>query len=453
MTDVSGASSRGGPLAVLAGGLAVLAAAVVSLLVTGTDPASADTILRGSRDVLLVAPTGRTSTPVDGTRIPRGAVVRTGAQGAAELVTAGRQVLLAGRTSVAVLDGVRQRLDRGQLLIDVRRGPRLDLASQAGTVQTRPGAVVRVERGALLRMAVFTGRASLQAAGRSLVLQVPVLHQVQATYAGLPGRPTALALTDDSWEQRVALPLVTADLQLRALAQGLDGPLGRTVLTAAPAALRATTVAAVDPAGVGEQALRVALSQAGHRSGTVVEHLRTVQRDRTDGGSWGVVAALADAPVAEVSALLDGSLPLTAPVAGPGTGDALALLAGSAGSAGGTRPGSGAGPGAPVPAASAASAAARPGPAPGPQPGPSGSPLPVPIPVPLPVPVPPVPVPPIPLPPLPLPTGPLVQQVVDSVVGLLPAHLTPPAAPATPMPGLLAPARPLLPTGPGLSLP
>lgn len=451
MTDVSGARSRGGPLTVLAGGLAVLLAAVVSLLVNGADPASADTVLRGARDVLLVAPDGRTSTPVDGAQIPRGAVIRTGAQGAAELVTAGRQVRLGARTSVAVLDGVRQRLDRGQLLIDSRRGPRLAVASQAGTVQARPGAVVRVERGALLRMGVFAGQASLQAAGRSLVLAVPVLHQVQATYAGLPGRTTALALTDDSWEQQVALPLVTADLELRALAQGLDGPLGRTVLTAAPAALRTTTAAAIAPATVGEQALRVALSQAAHGSGTVVEHLRSVQRDRTDGGSWGVVAALADAPVAEISALLDGSLPLTAPVAalGPGGGDPLALLGGSTGS---TQPGGGAGAGT---AAPAASATASPRGTAGPQPGPSGSPLPVPVPLPIPVPVP-VPVPslPVPLPTGSLPAAPaLVQQVIDTVVGLLPAPAAPRTVPATTAPGLLGPSQPLLPTGLGVSLP
>lgn len=318
VTDVPGL--LGNWRAVLTGCLAVLTVAVVTVVVRTGDPSTADTFLVHAVNAAVVLPDGRTVDAAPGLAVPAGAQVRTGSCGtaaqprtcgAAQLRTDDRDVYLGAASTLLVTDGVRQSLDKGLAMVDSRRGPRLALTTRAGTVAVDGDSLVRVELGTLLmRVGAFQGRAHLSAVGRQARTDVPTLHQVRAPYVGLPGPATALSLTGDAWEEKLAADLVAADRDLVRLAAGLAGGQGRTVLTLAPAALR-TVVAAtgpVFPAAVGENALAVAVAQAGSSDGSAVDRLDRVRDARAEGGSWGVVAALVEARVSSVSGVLDGWL-------------------------------------------------------------------------------------------------------------------------------------------------
>src|SRR5919112_1608309 len=112
---------------VLAGGVAVLVSSVVTLVVRTGDPATADSYLSQVRAAAVVLADGSLVEGHDGMRVPDGATVRTGAGGAAVIGTAGRTVFLGSLTTVRVTDGVSQELQRGQVMIDARNGPRLGL--------------------------------------------------------------------------------------------------------------------------------------------------------------------------------------------------------------------------------------------------------------------------------------------------------------------------------------
>ena len=299
---------------VLAACVAVLSAAVATLVVRTGDPATADSYLGDVHDAAVVLSNGTLVIARDGLRVPEGAVVRTGANGGAKLTTAGRDVYLGALSTVRVTDGVHQSLERGQVIVDGRGGARLDLSTRAGAATIPGGSMVRIETGPVLRLGVFTGKASLTAAGRQATTEVPELYQVQAPYTGLPGRATPLALTDDAWEQDLAAELVNADRDLNALAHGLAGTDGVTVLNAAQRELRDATAAAgvssttSSSAQVGEAALGVAVAQVSKRSDDPADTLDFIRTARDEGGSWGVVAALVDSRVSAVSALLDTAL-------------------------------------------------------------------------------------------------------------------------------------------------
>ena len=319
VTDNSGAT-RGWRLrttpswkVVLAGGLSVLTAATVTVVAHTADPASADTYLASVRNAVIRLADGTEHTAEVGDQLPKGAQLRTGEHGGAELFTAGRSVYVGAVSTIDVVDGVRQKLERGQVMVDSRKGARLELGTLAGEVASRAGALTRIETAAVLRLGVFEGSATITATGRRASTTVNALHQVQVPYGYLPGQVTALALTGDSWESRLASALVTADQDLQHLAASLGGTDGVRLLTVAPAALRTSPIPPAG-AGRGEEALSVALAQAAGRdvAGTYSE----VRTARTEGGSWGVVAALVGAQVSRVSALLDLAL---SPEAGPGT--------------------------------------------------------------------------------------------------------------------------------------
>jgi len=414
----------------------VLTAGVVTV-VRGTDPAAAATVLHGVRAAQVVV-AGRAVPARDGMVVPRGASVQTGPAGAARLVTQGRSVYVGAGTSLSVLDGVRQRLDRGQLMIDSRRGPRLLVGTDAGDVRTPAGALTRVERAAVLRVGVFDDAAEVTPVGRSRAgVRVAVHYQVQVPYGGLPQPTTALALRDDAWEQQLAADLVEADRYLNALGDTLDGSDGVAVLTALPAVYRTGP----PPTGPvrGEQALAVALAQTARRGGRSVQaRLAAVSAARGSNGSWGVVAAIVDAPATGVGALLDRlRRPASAapPAAPDGTAAAAQALGNVLGKPGARAPGASA-PGAPAPAppalppggaaaatgagttagsASTRTGAATSGGSPRPAPAPSGSAHGAPA----------------PSSPAPAPPPGVVQTVVDTVLGLVPSPLAQPGTTRT----------------------
>ena len=362
------------PPAVLAAGLSTLLAAV-TVLVVQADPARAQTVVVSARDAVLVPPGGVARPARAGTAVPRGATVQTAAGGAADLRTAGRDVLVGGGTAVAVLDGVRQRLDAGQVFVDVRRGPALVLAAVSATVRLAAGSLARVEQGTLLRVGLFRGRAAVTPLGRRLTTALTALHQVQVADGVLPGPATALALRDDGWEQQLARSLVAADLQLTDLAAGLAGSSGSRVLAAAPAAFRWDGPASDRMLGAGEGALQVVLAEAAHSAGSPSDHRDLVRRSRAEGGSWAVVAALVAAPLGAVSGLLDGALaPGTVLVRGPSSPPGPAGAGPAVRAGGSASTGRAAGPGGRVPVGPAArSTPVGPGPTPSPAPRPTSS--------------------------------------------------------------------------------
>jgi len=301
---------------VLAGGLAVLSAATITAFVGVGDPAAAGTYVTSVTRAVVVQPDGTQQAARIGDLVPRGGRLRTGQGGGARLTTAGRDLYVGAVSTVLVQDGLREALERGQVMVDSRSGPRLALATGAGTVSVRGGALARVERGVVLRVGVFDGAVSLQVQGRQATTTVPALYQVLTQYGALPGRPTALALQSDAWEQRLAADLTGADEQLNRLQVGLRGAEGALVLTAAPASLRRGSV---DP-DRGEQALSVALAQEARAAGGAEDNLVVVRTARREGGSWGVVAAIVRASVTDVSGRLDATLNNEPPgtlIAGP----------------------------------------------------------------------------------------------------------------------------------------
>ncbi|MEO6205003.1 MAG: hypothetical protein ABIO67_06440, partial [Mycobacteriales bacterium] len=288
---------------VLAGGAGLLALALlasVALSACGTDVAKAATFLSDPRATTLTLSDGSVSTPTGRTRVPSGATVTTAPGGSVSLTSVGRVVLLGSDSAVTVLDGSREELRRGLVMIDARRTGSLTLSAGAADVSTPRGSLVRVERGVLLRVASFRGEAAVRSTGRKAAATVSALHQVQVPYGGLPGRVTALALTRDIWERRFAQGLVSSDVDLNALADSLERDVRSRVAVALPASY---AVASATQAPAGESALAYLVAQAAPKGGRTT--YVTVRRLRDEGGSWGVVAALVGASVPAVSKALD----------------------------------------------------------------------------------------------------------------------------------------------------
>ncbi len=290
---------------VLAAGLAVLTAASITAVVGVSDPASADTFVTSVTDSVVALPNGSEREARIGDRLPSGARLRSGAAGGARLTTAGRDVYVGALSTILIRDGVRESLERGQVMVDTRSGPELALGTEGGTVDLAEGTLARVERGIVLRVGVFDGSAAVGVTGRQATTTVPALYQVSTQYGVLPGRPTALALTNDAWEQRLAANLTGADEQLTRLQSGLEGSEGSLVLVAAPAALRL----ACTGTDRGEQALSVALAMVAKAGSSPQDRATTVCSSRREGGSWGVVAAIVRASADDVSGRLQQDLP------------------------------------------------------------------------------------------------------------------------------------------------
>ncbi len=295
-------ADRGPALVVLAALLVASLVAGVLLVLRGADPARAATFLAAPRAVTLTLVDGSSTTPTTRTRVPAGATVATAPGGSVSLESANRVVLLGSDTAVTVLDGVRERLVRGLVMVDARRTGDLALDAGAATVRTPRGSLVRVERAVLLRVASFRGTPTVQAMGRKAQADVTALHQVQVPYGGLPGRVTALALTRDGWERRFALALVTVDIDLNQLAAALDGDASARAAVAVPASYLAA-LPVPDGASAGEQVLTYVVAQASSAPG--LGGYARVRALRDQGGSWGVVAALVGADADAVSAALD----------------------------------------------------------------------------------------------------------------------------------------------------
>ncbi len=315
------------------------AALGVSVLIAGTlltavavaarqaDTASADTVLRTAAGAVLVLPDGTRRPAVEGEQVPDGATVELPGPGQAVLRTREREVYLAQASSVRVVDGSHQELRSGTAFVDAAGAPGLDLRTDSAVVDVRGGALVRVESGAVPRVAVLrTDRrdavgADVRAAGRRAARPVPALYQVQVPRGGLPGRRAPLRLTpDDRYEEELVSDLVAADRYLNATGD---------VLQSSPAqvAVVRTALAQTSPGVPADREGGIAfLVAAATDEGT--SRLAEVRELRAQGGSWGVVAAIVGSGVDEVGARLDALIAPTVealPVA-PGSVDITQAL-------------------------------------------------------------------------------------------------------------------------------
>ncbi|HZG94890.1 MAG TPA: hypothetical protein VEZ46_09265 [Mycobacteriales bacterium] len=258
------------------------------------------------REVTVVEADGARHAGVDGERLRPGATVLTAPAGAVALAVRGRRVVLAGDSTVAVVDGGAVDVRRGRVLVDRRRGPDLRVSAGGVTVEQFRSAAVRVERGLDLRVSALTGTAVVRSES-ARTAPLPALHQVTVVGAALPSAAAPLALLRDDWERATIERVVATDELLERLARDVDTGVG-TAARATTVVAALAPVAGTLPAGApaSEALLPAAIGRAG-RGGTPAERHAAAAALRGRGGSWGVVAALLDArglDVARTAAVL-----------------------------------------------------------------------------------------------------------------------------------------------------
>ena len=306
-----GQAGRSGSVGVVA--LGALSAAVllsaVGVAAFRDVTAGVDTVLQRGTDAVLVMSDGRRRPAVQGEAVPGGATVEAGRSGAV-LATADREVHLYPAASVTVLDGLRQVLTAGSVIVDASDAPGLDLDTAAAAVSTRDGALVRVDGGPLTRIGVLStpggsgAGADVRATGRRAATEVSEYYQVQVATGALPGATTPLLLTGDDYELALARDLVLADRTLNQIRRTLVGTAveGRAVLTALRSAV---PDGAGSPSSVPDTERALAFLVASSTSGgSQSDRFARVSELRSAGGSWGVVAAIVGATVDAVGAQL-----------------------------------------------------------------------------------------------------------------------------------------------------
>ena len=265
-------------------------ALVTATVVTGcgTPLSAATTTLAGVIDVTVVHPDGAVVAGVNGLRLHRGDVVRTGRSGRAELRTRGRVVYEGSDAAVRMIDGASAELRHGAVVVDAQHGPGLALSVAGLRVGTSSGTALRAERSVTVRIAALAGDASVDSStGRHL--DVGSLSQVIVGGDALPDSTadSPLRLTDDDGEAHTVPSLVRDDLALDTLASGIDNTGSSTVRV-----VTAAWHSGLDPlpAGVAdsEQVLPVVIAAAS--GGDTSAHYSTAVQLRRDGASWGVVA-------------------------------------------------------------------------------------------------------------------------------------------------------------------
>jgi len=274
----------------LLSGVALVAASPL-LSGCGSSLSSATTTLAGVLEVQVVHPDGSAVPGIDGLRLHRGDVVRTGSHGRAELHTRGRVVYVGSLASVQVRNGAEDELRRGAVVVDAQSGPGLTLDMAALTVDAASGTATRAERDAIIRIGALAGE---PAVGSDTGRQLQMSRLSQAIIGGdsLPDTTagTPLHLTDDDGEAHAVPSLVRDDLALNDLAAGIDATGSQTFRVVTAAWHRGLQPL---PAGVlrSEQVLPVIIAAAGKGADAATRYREAVSL-RQAGGSWGVIAHL-----------------------------------------------------------------------------------------------------------------------------------------------------------------
>src|SRR3954453_15651409 len=275
-------SSRAGAVALACG---LLAGTVTGC---GSPLSAATTTLHGVVDASVVHANGAVITAVNGLRLHRGDVVRTGQHGRAELQTRGRVIYEGSDAALQMLDGARADLRHGAVVVDAQHGPGLSMSLAGLEVSTGSGAAVRAERSVTVRLGALAGSVGVDSqTGRHL--QITSLSQAIVGGDALPDTTadSPLRLTDDDGEARAVPVLVRDDLALNSLVAGIDNTgdsTARLVTAAWHSGLESL------PSGVGrsEQGLPVVIAAAG--GGDVKAGYDNAVALRRHGASWGVVA-------------------------------------------------------------------------------------------------------------------------------------------------------------------
>jgi len=264
--------------------------AAVALTGCGESVASATTTLTGllpDRDVRVVHANGQVVAGVNGLRLHRGDVVRTGPGARATLVTRSRHVYEGADAAVQIVDGATEVLRQGSVVVDAVHGPGLRLSVAALTVDTAAGSATRAERAVTLRVGTLVGSTEV-ASDTGQQLRLGALSQIVVGGDALPGTSSPLRLTDDYGETHAAPDLIRDDKALVYLAAGVDSTGAQTVKT-----VTASWTGQLEkpPAGVArsEQLLPVVIAAAGHPKDAQQRYGDAIGM-RKAGGSWGVVA-------------------------------------------------------------------------------------------------------------------------------------------------------------------
>jgi hypothetical protein len=321
-------------------GLALLAigSLVATPFLTGcsTSGAAASTSLRGVLAATVLHSDGSTGPALDGLTLRPGDVVRTGADGRAELVTRNRVVYVGSQAAVQVVDGAHQVLRLGGVVANAQHGaPALDIEVGGLDVHAPTGSAVRAERSFTSRIAALAGPTEVTtSAGRRLT--VDALHQAMVGGDALPDSTTPLRLTDDDGEAHAVPDLVRDDETLNGLARGIDST-GPSTTRVVQASWSGPLTA---PQGVdrSERLLPAVIAATGSATGADARYQRAVDY-RKAGGSWGVIARLLGVPAQNVVATLAG-FEKTQPPGRIGSVAAVLASAGVTDSGGGSHRGS-----------------------------------------------------------------------------------------------------------------
>lgn len=384
----------------------LVASAAAALLGAGLAgcgaPASATrTTLSAAVQTTVVPPSGQARTGRPGEVLPPGTLVRTGPVGSAILDTGGRLVWLGAESTVSVVDGTHEGLRAGSVLIDARSGPSLRLQAQDWEITAAPGSAVQVAATFATEVGVLVGSARI--GGSTGSVRVPALHQLLATALALPsGELPPLQLTDNRAEKSVAPALVADDVYLRAEARAIDtAPALAAGLQQVASTVVAAAFTASAPRQASESILPLLIAKAARGGGGLTARYRRAKTLRAEGGSWGVIAHLLDATALRTAGDLQALLVLVAARHPGALLGATGVVSGTVGRSG--LPGAGAGVGgrgfgrgrSTPPSSATASSAPPPSPAPSSSPG-----------------------------------TPSVQQVLNTVSGLLPSLPSPTPSPS-----------------------
>lgn len=298
----------GHPARLLIGAAAVAVAAggVVAVLTRAQLPLTqAATHIAAAVDASVVAPDGTVTRAVDGHRLLAGDSVRTGAHGSVELLTRSRRVYVGPAAVVVVLDGARQQLRTGGVVVDAQQGSGMRLEIANDIVSVPDGSASEAERSVTVTVGSLAGPTRLTS-GSGRQLRVPAYEQVSLDGAALPNVSTPLRLSDDAAEAQAVPTLVSDDLALQTLASGLNSA-GSTVASAIDTSWHGRTQPIPAAAGRGEQVLPLVIADATHGDGGAQQRYDRVVSFRAGGGSWGpalhVLGGRAAGVVAELTAL------------------------------------------------------------------------------------------------------------------------------------------------------
>jgi len=334
------------------GAVALAFALAVAGTVTGCGSplSAATTTLTGVIDASVVHANGAVVTAVDGLRLRRGDVVRTGPAGRAELLTRGRVIYQGSQAAVQMIDGGRAELRHGAVVVDAQHGPGLSMSMAGLAVAARSGSALRAERGVTVRLGALAGSVGVDSqTGRHL--QITPLSQAIVGGDALPDSTDAspLRLTDDDGEAHAVPALVRDDLALNSLAAGIDNT-GDSTVRVVTAAWHAGLEALPSGVGRSEQVLPVVIAAAA--GGDTQSGYHDAVALRQHGASWGVVAHRLHTTSAAVLAALSafekgaatgqvGTVPAALAFLSGGTGNGSSAGTGTGSGGGGNHHGSG----------------------------------------------------------------------------------------------------------------